>query len=135
MDLLARREHSSHELLEKLCLRFPEQIDLCRQVLETLREEGLQSDQRFAESYIRLRVSRGHGPIKIAAELRQKGVAPELLSSSLAASGYDWFELAAEAAAKRFGDQPARDLLEKARRVRFLAQRGFNQEQIREVVG
>ncbi len=59
MDLLARREHSVVELLEKLGQRFPDQAALMEEVVAGLRAEGLQSDRRFAESYARLRLDRG----------------------------------------------------------------------------
>ena len=59
MDLLARREHSQRELRTKLERRFPpEQVD---ETLQTLAAEGLQSDSRFAEAYVRQRSQRGYG--------------------------------------------------------------------------
>lgn len=129
MDLLARREYSRRELLERMHKRFPEHdVEDFSLVIDALAEEGLQSDQRFAESYVRLRVSRGHGPMKIAHELLQRGV-DDAGSSPLLAE-YNWLQLAADALTKKFGHTSPTDLSEKARMARFLNQRGFGWEHL-----
>ncbi|MCE8033052.1 regulatory protein RecX [Billgrantia tianxiuensis] len=131
--LLARREYSRAELAQRLSVRThsPEAIDDC---LDALAEAGLQSDARFAESFLRSRVTRGQGPLKIRAELERRGVERALIAAVLAEaeqeSEVDWFELAREVLERRFsspGDSPR----ERARRERFLASRGFDFEQIR----
>jgi regulatory protein len=68
MDLLARREHSAHELRQKLEKREfdRDEIELA---LEVLQQNNLQSDARFTESYVNHRTNAGLGPIKIAHEL------------------------------------------------------------------
>ena len=125
MDLLARREYSRRELLERLHRKFPEDsADTFNEVIDTLAEEGLQSDERFAESYIRLRVSRGQGPMKIAYELLQRGI-PDSHAQPLL-EDYDWATLAEEVLLKKFGHTEPHDFEEKARMARFLQQRGFN---------
>ena len=56
MNLLARREHSYVELERKLKQRgFADSV--IEQALQRLQEQGLQSDQRFVESFIRARAS------------------------------------------------------------------------------
>ncbi|MCE8020827.1 regulatory protein RecX [Halomonas sp. MCCC 1A11036] len=131
--LLARREYSRAELAQRLSARIhsPEAIDDC---LDALAEAGLQSDARFAESFLRSRVTRGQGQLKIRAELERRGVERTLIAAVLAEveqeSEIDWFELAREVLERRFsspGDSPR----ERARRERFLASRGFDFEQIR----
>lgn len=131
--LLARREYSRAELAQRLSLRghSAETIDAC---LDELASEGLQSDDRFAESFLRSRVMRGQGPLKVRAELERRGVERTLIVATLAEAEregeVDWFELATEALARRFshpGDSPR----ERARRERFLASRGFEFEQVR----
>jgi SOS response regulatory protein OraA/RecX len=60
MDCLARREHSFYELQQKLTKKFPDtDPELLHTIADKLRVEGLQSDARFAESYVRYRKSRG----------------------------------------------------------------------------
>ena len=129
MDLLARREHSVKELVDKLGHRCGD-TDMVLAEVERLRQEGLQSDARLAEALIRSRVGRGQGPVKMREELRSKGVAPESIRCALEESGIDWIALAASVASKRFGDTPAEDAKEKARRARFLQQRGFSFDHI-----
>ena len=68
MDILARREHSRKELFTKLSSHFPDYIDQLDDVLDQLKEGHLQSDQRFAEAFVRSRVNRGQGPQRLIAE-------------------------------------------------------------------
>ena len=51
MDLLARREHSSQEILTKLQRRFRKSVvteDVFHEVIDTLTNEGLLSKERYA---------------------------------------------------------------------------------------
>jgi len=130
MDLLARREHGSKELITKLGKRFPKELDLIETEVSKLTGEGLQSDFRLAEALVRSRVNRGQGPVKIKYELRQKGVSDEVSSLALESVDVDWFELVAAVADKKFGSSPPADAKERAKRSRFLQQRGFEFEQI-----
>ncbi len=125
MDLLARREHSYRELLQKLALRFAA-ADLIRAELDRLRDEKLQSDQRFAESYLYSRAQRLYGPQRIKAELRERGVADDIVADVFAQSGIDWSENQRKLALTKFGTKPAADFKEKAKRLRFLQYRGFS---------
>ena len=124
LDALARREHSVRELMERLHKAFPEQdADAFVPLIERLQEDGLQSDERFAEAYVRMRVNKGHGSVKIAHELLQRGIDESLAQRSL--SGCNWFELGMAALLKKFGHSVPVDIEEKARMARFLQQRGF----------
>jgi regulatory protein len=104
--------------------------ELVENVVETLRHEGLQSDRRLAEVLIRSRAGRGQGPLKIKSELRAKGVADNTIAEAFEESGIDWFENVANVARKRFGDAPPADAKERAKRSRFLQQRGFSFDEI-----
>ncbi len=73
MDLLARREHTRKELARKLSKKFRAVPEIVEEELDKLKAEGLQSDARLAEVFIRSRVSRGQGPVKIKMELRARG--------------------------------------------------------------
>lgn len=132
MDCLARREHSFQELRDKLSEKFPdvERDDVLIPVLDRLREEGLQSDERFVESYVRSRRNRGHGPLKIEMELRHKGVVASLVSEFINTAGNDWKALAAQALHKKFPRLDLASPKEKQRYYRFLQQRGFRAEDI-----
>ena len=133
MDLLARREHSLRELRDKLKRRFPDP-ELLMQELERLRDEHLQSDTRFAESFARQRLLRGQGPLRIRQEMRQRGLSDAEISAALEALDVDWFELAAEVLEKKFGGLPAEDLKERARRGRFMQYRGFSLEHFQDLL-
>lgn len=127
--LLARREHSRRELERKLARRGHD-ADTVAAVMDGLAAEGLLSDTRFAEAYARSRVERGCGPLRIEAELAERGVAPELARPLLDDDADTWLARCREAHARRFGRAPG-DLRERSRQSRFLASRGFTGEQIR----
>ena len=130
MGLLARREHSHLELHRKLADRFPDHVDLLDQVLVGLREDNLQSDERFAEAFVSSRVRKGQGPHRISMELQQRGLDQPLAERAVAESGADWTILAGEVMAKKYGDKPCNDFSERAKRSKFLQYRGFNTDQI-----
>lgn len=130
MNLLARREHASAELREKLSRRFHDRT-LIDEVLKRLTEQDLLSDERFAEAFVRMRIGQGKGPLRIVQELKQKRVSEALIDGCLVQAEADWFALAQEVCERRFGATPAIDLKDKARRMRFLQYRGFTGDQIR----
>ncbi len=128
LRLLARREHSASELCHKLTARgIPE--DTAEAVLGVLSREGLQSDARFAEGYVRARSEQGYGPVRIRAELRQRGVDEGLID--LDPGDEEWLERAEGARCKRFGSTLPREWTERARQARFLEYRGFAAGHIR----
>jgi len=103
-------------------------------VLDELAERHLQSDERYVEVYVRSRAARGYGPQRIALELKQRGLAADVVRTALAASDCDWLALA-RADARKFGDTPGRAPLDLARRRKHLEYRGFATEQIRATLG
>ncbi|MCW8886439.1 MAG: recombination regulator RecX [Motiliproteus sp.] len=127
--LLARREHSRRELRQKLQSSADSEEQL-ESLLEQLQAQGLQSDQRYAESFVRSRIGRGQGERRIRQELKQRGVDSENISLAFTEADADWFELALEMRRKRFGCLPPEDVKARAKQIRFLLYRGFNQEQI-----
>jgi len=127
--MLARREHSRHEIRQKLTELGALQADT-EQVLEELVTRRLQSEVRFAEIFVRSRAGRGYGPRSIEADLRAKGLDAEQLAVALSESGYDWVRQAVEVRERRFGRPVPREPKEKARQMRFLQYRGFTQAQL-----
>lgn len=132
MDMLARREHSRLELSQKLSRKFSDQAQTIEEEILKLTHEGLQSDARLAEAFIRARTSKGQGPMKIRAELRNKGVSDDDMSRAFEECSPDWFSLALEVAEKKFGPgfEQQQDTKERARVARFLGQRGFSFDHI-----
>ena len=80
MDFLSRREHSSKEIFQKMSQRV-ESKELLEDSINELVEDGLLSDERFAESYFQSRKNRGFGPLRIKNELIQRGVKESIFNS------------------------------------------------------
>jgi regulatory protein len=128
---LARRDHSRAELARKLAPHgSPEEIDA---VLDRMSELALQSDARYAEAWVRGHAAR-FGHTRLRAELARRGLARELIESTL-----DTDELADESERARalwqakFHASPA-DAREWARQARFLQARGFSPDLIRKLL-
>jgi len=132
LRLLARREHSELELRHKLIGRSFTDTIVDAVVIQLL-DQGLLSDQRFAEVYARGRFERGYGPLRIRAELRERGVSGDLTEQNLAELSRSWVESASQQRSKRFGRQFPGDYRERAKQMRFLQQRGFTSDQIQTV--
>ena len=77
-----------------------------------------------------MRSKKGFGPLRIAEELRERGVADALSYKELFKSQYDWFEVATIVWQKKFKGVQARDVKDKSKQVRFLHYRGFGYEYI-----
>ncbi|MBN8453013.1 recombination regulator RecX [Accumulibacter sp.] len=133
LRLLARREHTRQELMDKLAAQAEGPQELSA-VLDDLGSSGLQSDCRYASSRLRARAER-FGDARLAHELRAKGVADELVNAALTGAE-DELTRARRVWARRFGQQPAApgDAAERARQMRFLAGRGFSAETVRRVL-
>ena len=127
--LLARREHTRAELARKLAPHgTPDEIDT---VLNDLAQNGLQSDARFAESYLRSQAGR-FGAARLRQTLRQKGVDPELVAEQVVDLP-DELVRARGVWSRKF-DAPPAGAQEWARQARFLQGRGFSVEIIRKVL-
>ncbi|MBV9346239.1 MAG: regulatory protein RecX [Gammaproteobacteria bacterium] len=132
VSLLARRDFGPRELLERLARRgFT--AGTAAEVLAELSASGVLNVARYAENYVSYHAARGQGPLRIASELRQRGVEPELIEQVLA--GPEWRQLAQQTVRSRFGSQPPGNWRERARRARFLQYRGFSADHIRFATG
>ena len=134
MNFLARREHSLGELRHKLRRRFLDERQVETQ-LQRLVVEKLQSDQRFAESYARMRAGRGYGPARVRQDMREKGLSDSDIASAFEAAELDWDALASQVLHKKFGVEAAVDLKEKAKRIRFMQYRGFAADHYQRLIG
>ncbi len=130
MALLARREYATAELRLKLSHHGygPDSID---EAIGALTEEGLLSDARFAEFFVRGRVDKGYGPLRIRHELRERAIDDALIVEALAPYESEWSSRAATARCKRFGTRLPVAMRDRARQSRFLQQRGFTTDQVR----
>lgn len=125
---MARREHTRGELQRKLALRGHAEKTIGG-VLDELAQQSLLDERRFVEVFVRSRAGRGQGPVRIAQEMRARGVPDELVRTGLPAQDSRWAQHAREVLAKKF---PAAigDLKDRAKRIRFLEYRGFSHAQI-----
>ena len=128
---MARREHSRHELHDKL-QPFSDDPDELGALLDELEKRGWLSEARFVEQLTTVR-RRRFGAARILNELREKGVSEAALAA--ARSGLKNSELGAAKAVwkKKFGTFPT-TLEERARQSRFLASRGFSAEIVHQVL-
>lgn len=130
LGFLARREHSKLELSQKLARHQEDQAEI-DQLLSILVREGLQSDCRFAESYVRSRMQAGYGPLRIERELQQRGVSAEIIGSCMEIDSQLWQEVLTNAWDKKYRGVYPSDAKSYARQFRFLSQRGFALDMIK----
>jgi regulatory protein len=137
MNLLARREQSFFELEQKLSQKFPDfdKHEIILPALEKLREEKLQSDERFVEAYVRYRLTRGMGPLKIAMELGQKRVKDNLIQNEIYNTEIDWVSHCREVLNRKYPEGFGATISERQKLHRFLSQRGFEGDHIKKAAG
>ena len=129
MRYLARREYGRLELRRKLLgKRFADSV--VDGVLHKLEQRGYLSDQRYVELMVRSRLSGRYGPLRIRAELTEKGVDERLVDAELNQRGVDWFAMARAARHKRFGAGQPEDFAAQMKQKRYLQNRGFSFDQI-----
>jgi regulatory protein len=122
MRFLSRREHSRAELKRKLAAIANEGDDV-EALLDDLSSKGWLSDARFAELAVRVKARR-FGPLKVAYQLRAKGVEDETIASAFRNAGAEGTANIETVWHSRFCAAPADDR-ERGRQVRFLQGRGF----------
>jgi regulatory protein len=125
MRYLGRREYAVEELRRKLLQRGVDS-DMADQVVTALADDDLVSDQRYSEMYVRMRVRRLFGPMKIRGELRSKGIADNLINAAMPNGEDSWFDGAMQWANKRFRGEL--DYAARAKIYRSLVNRGFSHE-------
>ena len=133
LGLLARREHSRAELLAKLVRSGYGRTEAERAVRD-LGGRGLVSDARFAEAFIRSRIGRGAGPLRIRRDLEARGVEPSIVERLLDPDDEEWETRARGAREKRFGAALPAGRSEAARQGRFLRGRGLTHRQVRRAI-
>ena len=130
LQYLARREYSRAELRGKLLPHVQADQDFeqappvdLNALLDDLVARGWLSDERAAMQLVHAKRSR-FGTQRITHELRQKGIAEELIRAALPELKESELEAARVVWQKKFGTLP-QDEKEKAKQVRFLQSRGF----------
>ena len=102
MDYLARREHSHDELYHKM-EKAGFESNVALDAIEQLQKDGLQSDRRFVDAFVLSRISQGKGPVRIRAELSQRGIREAMIQEVLTETEQDWYALAKDIRVRKFG--------------------------------
>ncbi|MCD6025577.1 MAG: recombination regulator RecX [Solimicrobium sp.] len=131
---LSLREHSRLELRRKLG-RFAEEEDDVEALLDFLENAQFLSCERFSEALLRRR-SAAYGNRRILAELQTHELDPQLVLQSKVKLAESEVARAYAVWKKKFGHQVEggegiTTPEQRARQIRFLAQRGFSFESIR----
>ena len=131
LGYLARREHSRFELERKLAPHAQTSEELSS-LLDKFEQRGFLSAARMVEQVIHMRKSK-FGSQRIVHELREKGIAENLIAAALPNIRETEQENAREVWRKKFGAMPA-NAKELGRQMRFLMGRGFTAEVIHQVL-
>lgn len=133
VSLLSRREYSRAELVRKLA-PHAETPEILEALLDALAREGWQSDARVIQSVVH-RKAPVHGALRIAQELKQKGMSDQQVAEIRHQLKDSELERAQGVWEKKFGlTGGAQTPAEYARQGRFLAARGFSHDVVRKVL-
>ena len=118
VHFVSRREHSAHELREKLKRHSDceEQIDL---EIQSALQNDIINHARFAQAIARQRCRQGYGPLRVSAELSSHKIGRDCVQSAIDAC--DW-QKAAAVALRKCKHQP-----QKPGWYRYMYTRGFRQ--------
>jgi regulatory protein len=131
LKLLSMREYSRLELRQRL-LPHVEDEAVLESLLDDLEARQWLSEQRFVEQIVHARQGK-YGSLRLAHELREKGVSTERIAAALDTFRQDELEAARAVWQRKFGKLPE-DAKERAKQMRFLQSRGFGAEVIRKVL-
>ena len=83
--------------------------------------------------FVRSRINKFHGPIRIKKELREKGISERWVSHAIREEGVDWLELLQSLSVNKYGTTNPDGAREKSKRIRFFQYRGFGFELINQL--
>jgi regulatory protein len=121
--LLGYRDRSHAELTRKL-RDSGYSASIAAAVVERFDEVELLDDTRFAAAWVRTRTASGYGSRRIARELAEKGIAPDVASAAIETIADDGDQL--ELARRALRGRTAADRKERDKLVRRLISRGFS---------
>lgn len=135
--LLSRRNHTEHELRQKLRQRGFESEIIARVISECKRFNYI-NDEETARIYLRELRSKGRGIRGIRFEMKKKGIRDDIIDTALDEnhSAADELESAAKAFQKKFISlNREKDIRKKREKIfRFLLLRGFSASVIAEIM-
>jgi regulatory protein len=107
-------------------------IENIKVILDDFKTRGWLSDARFTEQIVHARKSK-FGSARVANELREKGVADDLIDSAIASLKETEFDNALAICRKKYNSAPT-SREDWARQARFLQSRGFGFDVIKKVL-
>ena len=131
LDYLGKREYSYFELTQKL-KPFADESDNIPAILDDFKKRGWLSDARFTEQLVHARQSK-FGSARVANELREKGVADDLIANALEEVKVNELDFARDVCRKKFKASPS-SREDWAKQARFLQSRGFGFDVIKKVL-
>lgn len=125
---LGQRDHSEHELREKLARKTENQqwIDA---VINECFEYNFLNDARFVESFIRASQNRSFGINRIKRDLQRKGISADKLNEAFAENHYDYVASAVTLLSKRYNKRLANQSIKQKAMV-FLQGKGHDFDDI-----
>lgn len=124
VSLLAKKNYSSGDMNRQLG-RLTEKMDDVEHVLRRLTENHYLNDAHLISYLFDKHIKKLHGPTRIKQEIRQKGFPQELIEQEIEKSDVDWYLLAKEARARKFGDTLPADPKEKINKSDIFSTRGL----------
>ncbi|MWN89257.1 hypothetical protein GQ597_00795 [Gilliamella sp. Pra-s65] len=146
VQLLAQRDHSSHELSQKITFFFAKKLssldeDYHDQLTKLKTEiqdvigycinQKWINDEQYIEKYIVMRANKGYGKYKIAIELKQRGLPTDLSHQLLQMSDINWGSIAHEQLLKKLKQIKPQNNNKKQKGIQFLIARGYTQDDIK----
>lgn len=129
MNALGRREQSVFELKQKLSQRYEEaNEEEITEVIHRLTNQGLQSDDRFAEMFVRSRINKGKGPNLIRRELEQQNLPSAMLEQAFRKNPCNWQQSALQQLQKKYSVIDMQEFALRAKATQFLYRRGFDSD-------
>ena len=132
MNALSRREHSEKEIYLKFVNLVNSKDTLLEENLK-LKEEGLISNQRYAEAYIRSRFHSGFGPVRIKYELEKKGVIEAIIKTAFQETDLDWDDKLKSEFKKKYESNDMKSSNDN-KISKFFLYRGFDLEKISKLI-
>ena len=131
LGFLSRREYSYRELEQKL-RGYAEEHDDVAALLEDFKKRGWLSEERYTEQIVHARKGK-FGSLRVAHELREHGVAEDLIDNAVAEVKTDEVANARAIHRKKYKALPA-NREEWSKQARFLQSRGFGFDVIKQVL-
>jgi regulatory protein len=136
LNYLSLREHSVKEVTVFVSKKSSGNQLLVDAVMEKITKFNLLNDSSFAQNWLQFRISHHKGPLLISAELKQKGIKPDLINQIITGvTSETWIESAFSLLdRKRLLTPTHLTQADKARIYRLLASRGFTSQTIYSVI-